>query len=90
MDSKKKVSIFENLMGAIKNLNLSEVLNICTINDYLSVHMSEVCDLPEGKVEYRVRHKEKVCDYPWEAVVTKNGIEYYALGSFDEAWALYV
>lgn len=90
MDFKQKMSILENLMVAIKNLNLSEVLDVCKMSDYFAVHMNSIACLPEGKIEYRVRHEEKVCNYPWEAVVTKDGIEYYALVSFDDAWALYV
>lgn len=90
MDFKQKMSILENLMVAIKNLDMSEVLDVCKMNGYFAVHMSDIANLPEGEIEYRIRHEEKVCDYPWEAVVRKNNIEYFALIPYNDAWALYV
>jgi len=46
--------------------------------------------LPEGDIKYRIFEKERDCNYPWEAFVVINGVEYSSLVSKDEAWALYV
>lgn len=90
MDSKRTIEKLASLIAEIKKLGKINVFSIDFFEDRIKVQVYGANNLPDGEVKYRIFEKERICDYPWEAVVTKDGIEYYALVSFDDAWALYV
>lgn len=93
MDFKQKLEKLVKLAEKISKLNMKEFCSIRYGDDKNPVNVfmfGGAKVLPEGDIKYRIFEKERVCNYPWEAFVVINGVEYSSLVSQDEAWALYV
>ena len=90
MDSKRTIEKLASLIAEIKKLGKINVFSIDFFEDRIKVQVYGANNLPDGEVKYRIFEKERICDYPWEAVVKRDGVEYISLIGFDDAWALYV